>query len=227
MSKAGKLRGNSRRACLNWTVLDRNRLPSARQIEVFRESESFATMHSPSLTVNPLDYQPFAEAPTGFASARQCRGCGRRPSRIRPRSSEGVDKVRECFTSSHRLLLNQTLGTAEYEAILQALGSTDPDIVIDIKYIRHGFKYAWLRESAMRLALAKQLYDARLKRHTVPLLLVILSVEEVSQQSKVQELREKAQTNLRQRGVGVRIEYIREAAISNMPCNELKRLILG
>jgi hypothetical protein len=39
-----------RRACLNWTVLDPNRLPSARQIEVFWLSASFAMMHSPSLT---------------------------------------------------------------------------------------------------------------------------------------------------------------------------------
>ena len=84
------------------------------------------------------------------------------------------------------MLVNQTLGTAEYDAILQAQRSTDPDVVIEIKYIRRGFKSAWLRESAMRIALADQLYEARLKRHSVPLLIVIFSEEGASQQSEFQ-----------------------------------------
>ena len=42
----GSCEGNSWRARLNWTVLDRNRLPSARQIEVFWWTVSFATMRS-------------------------------------------------------------------------------------------------------------------------------------------------------------------------------------
>jgi len=146
--------------------------------------------------------------------------------KLRAVESALYNKVWECFGASHRLLVNQTLGTAEYDAILQPLSSTDPDVILEIKYIRKGFKYAWLRESAMRLALAAQLYDARLKRRSIPVLAVIFS-EEASQQSEVQEIRARAEINLRQRGVGVRIEYISEAAIPNMPCEELKSLILG
>jgi hypothetical protein len=39
------------------------------------------------------------------------------------------DRLRECFHASYRLLVNQKLGTAEYDAILQALRPTDPDVV--------------------------------------------------------------------------------------------------
>jgi hypothetical protein len=147
--------------------------------------------------------------------------------KLRVVESAFYDKVRQCLGTSYRLLINQTLGTAEYDAILQAIRPTDPDVVVEIKYIRQGFKYAWLRESAMRLALADQLYNAKLKRDSVPLLLVIFSVGELSQQSEVQKLRAKAQADLRQRGAGVRVEYLSDAGIPNMPCEELKRLILG
>jgi hypothetical protein len=147
--------------------------------------------------------------------------------KLRGFESTFYEKVRKCFGARYGLLVNQTLGTAEYDAILQAQRPTDPDVVVEIKYIRRGFKYAWLRESAMRLALADQLYDARLKRHSVPVLIVIFSAEEASQQSEYEGVRAKVQTDLRQRGVGVRIEYISEATIPDMPCEELKCLILG
>jgi hypothetical protein len=131
------------------------------------------------------------------------------------RAVEGTfhDKVRKCFDSSYRLLVKQILGTAEYDAILQPLRSKDPDFVIEVKYIRRGFKYAWLRESAMRLALANELYDARLKRRSIPLLIVILSADEVFQQPDVKNAREKTQFDLRQRDARLRIEYVSEIEI--------------
>ena len=147
--------------------------------------------------------------------------------KLRAVESAFYDRVRECFGAAYRLLINQTLGTAEYDAILQALRPTDPDVVIEIKYIRRGFRSPWLRESAMRLALAAELYDARLKRHAIPVLIVIFSIEETFQQSEIKDVREKVQTDLRQRGVSVRIQYISEANIPTMSCEQLKRLILG
>jgi hypothetical protein len=148
-------------------------------------------------------------------------------AKLRAVESVFYDKVRECFGIEYRLLVNQRLGTAEYDAILQALRPTEPDVVIEIKYIRRGFKYPWLRESTMRLALANEVYDARLKRNSIPVLIVIFSAEEVSQQPEFQVLRAKAQTDLGQRGVGVRIEYLSEVELPTMSCEQLRRFILG
>jgi hypothetical protein len=147
--------------------------------------------------------------------------------KLRAVESAFYKKVRECFGTEYRLLVNQRLGTAEYDAILQALRPTEPDVVIEIKYIRRGFKYPWLRESAMRLALANEVYDARLKRNSIPVLIVIFAAEEVFQQSEFQDLRAKAQSDLGQRGVGVRIEYISEVELPTMSCEQLGRFILG
>jgi hypothetical protein len=147
--------------------------------------------------------------------------------KLRAVESAFYDKVGKCFDSSYRLLVNQILGTAEYDAILQPLRSTDPDVVIEIKYIRRGFKYAWLRESAMRLALAKELYDARLERQSVALLIVIFSVDEVFQQPDILNAREKTLFDLSQRGAHLRIEYVNEKEMSDMSCEDLTHLIFG
>ena len=77
----------------------------------------------------------------------------------------------------------------------------------------------------MRLAFGDELYDARLQRNSIPVLIVIFSAEEASQQSEFQDLRAKAQTDLRQRGVGVRIEYISEVELPAMSCEQLRRFI--
>jgi hypothetical protein len=145
------------------------------------------------------------------------------------RAIEGVlhGRARECFEASYRLLENQRLGTAEHDAILQSLLSTSPDVIVEIKYIRRGFRQSWLRESAMRLVLAKELYDAQLGRHSVPLLLVIFSVENASTKSEFLATQAKTQADLRQRGVTLRIEYVTEDAIPTMSCGELARLIFG
>jgi hypothetical protein len=145
------------------------------------------------------------------------------------RAIEGVfhRRVRECFEASYRLLENQRLGTAEYDAILQSLLSTRPDVIVEIKYIRRGFRQSWLRESAMRLVLAKELYDAQLGRHSIPLLLVIFSAEDASTKSEFLATQAETQADLRQRGVTLRIEYVTENVIPTMSCDELARLIFG
>jgi hypothetical protein len=145
------------------------------------------------------------------------------------RAIEGVfhRRVRECFGASYRLLENQRLGAAEYDAILQPLLSTSPDVIVEIKYIRRGFRQAWLRESAMRLVLAKELYDAQLGRHSIPLLLVIFSAADASTKSEFLATQAKTQADLRLRGITLRIEYIAEDTIPTMSCDELARLIFG
>jgi hypothetical protein len=125
------------------------------------------------------------------------------------------------------LLINQRLGTAEYDVILQPLLQTEPDIVIEIKYIRQGFKYGWLRESVMRLAVATELYAARLDRRCLPVLLVVFASEDAPLQWEFQQLRRRVQQDFVQRGLAIRVEYIKEKAISAISCEELRHLVEG
>jgi hypothetical protein len=136
-------------------------------------------------------------------------------------------RLRECFQSTYRLLVNQKLGTAEYDVILQALRPNCPDVVVEIKYIREGFKYAWLRESVMRLAVATELYDARMRRHSNPLLIVIFAAEDAPERVEFQRLRQKVLSDLIQRDVAVRIEYISERIVPEISCEALAHVISG
>lgn len=137
------------------------------------------------------------------------------------------DRIRECLGNSYRVLVNQILGSAEFDAILQSSNSDNADITIEVKYIRHGFKFGWLRESVMRLAVASDLYNGRFTRRVLPVLIVILAVGDAPWNVELEQLRQRVRQSLIQRGVEVRVEYVHESAISIISCEELKALLLG
>lgn len=138
------------------------------------------------------------------------------------------ERVRQCFGDSYRVLVNQILGNAEFDAILQSLTVDKPDITVELKYIRHGFKYGWLRESFMRLALASDIYKSRFARRVRPILIVILGPAANSPKNhELDKLRERLRHNLIETDVEVEVEYVNESAISTVSCEELKILLLG
>jgi hypothetical protein len=137
------------------------------------------------------------------------------------------ERLRKCFDQPYRLLVNQRLGIAEYDAILQSIDRSEPDIIIEMKYIRQGFKYSWLSESVRRLAVAKDLYTGSLGRAALPVLCVIFAQEDVSARLGLQEIRERVQSEMLERGAKIRVEYILEASVSGMSCEDVRRLILG
>jgi hypothetical protein len=137
------------------------------------------------------------------------------------------ERLRKCFDQSYGLLVNQRLGIAEYDAILQRVDLSEPDIIIEMKYIRQGFKYSWLSESVRRLAVAKDLYTGSLGRTALPVLCIVFAEEDVSARLGLQQLRERVQNEMLQRGARIRVEYILEASVSGMSCEDVRQLILG
>ena len=134
-------------------------------------------------------------------------------------------RVRECIQDSYGILNNQRLGSAEYDVILQSLRSSEPDGIIEIKYITKGFKHSWLRESAMRLSLATELYETRLGRRSRPLLLVIFSTDDLRERSEFRSLKETVMADLALRSTPIRIEVLSEKEVSQLPCDQLRRLV--
>ncbi len=135
--------------------------------------------------------------------------------------------VVSCFSQSHRVLRNQRLGTAEYDLLLQPATNQPTDIVIEVKYIRHGFRYGWLRETVTRLALASEHYRNVLKRSSLALLVVIFAEDDAPSKSEYQQLRQRVRAELMEMGVVIRVEYVTESALDRLDCAELKRLVLG
>jgi hypothetical protein len=134
------------------------------------------------------------------------------------------DCLEKCLRRSYELLRNQRMGATEFDLILQSLNGSSPDIIVELKVIRQGFKSGWLRESALRLATATQLYKRNMDR-TALSVLVIVFLGEMPSRLELDQYDQRVQQALLQLGTTVKIEYMSEASITRTSCQELKKMI--
>ncbi len=84
------------------------------------------------------------------------------------------DRLRDCLKDSHKVLVERRLGKASFDIILLAKSEKFYDYTIELKYIRQGFKYNWLRDNVQKIILANQIYLNELGRKSIPVLLVVV-----------------------------------------------------
>jgi hypothetical protein len=133
----------------------------------------------------------------------------------------------QCFGNSHKISLNQRLGTAEFDLILASRDAGEPDIIIELKYIRHGFHSGWLRDVASLVALSGQYYSQNLRRKAVSLLIIITADSANVSQEMFIRLRQRLPQSLTNVETGCRIEVLAEHDIPSVNCASLGQLIFG
>jgi hypothetical protein len=134
-----------------------------------------------------------------------------------------LQRIRECFGSSAKLIYNQRLADVEYDAILRVRESER--VILEIKYIRKGFRQGWLTESVNGLAAKTALYSKTVGHRARGVLLIILANSEQSLTDRVKELGGRVFTSQPERFKNLRIRTIQQSAIATIPCGELKALL--
>jgi len=137
------------------------------------------------------------------------------------------ERLTACFGNSHSVLANKRLGTAEFDLILSAHNSDGPDVVIEIKYIRQGFKHGWLREAIGRLVVSNQLYTQHVRRKGLPLLIIVLAETAQLSEADLMRMRRQLPQSLTYPDPNYRIELLREADLQSIGCEDLRRLVFG
>ncbi len=99
--------------------------------------------------------------------------------------------------------------------------------MIEVKYIRRGFRYGWLGETVSRLALASEHYGIVLHKSASALLVVIFAEDDGPSKNEFQKLRQRVCLDLKELGVVIRVECLTESALDSLQCAELTRLVLG
>ncbi len=84
-----------------------------------------------------------------------------------------VAALRRCFGQTHEVLANRRLGSVTFDVVLLAKESTYKDFIVDIKTVRKGFKYAWVRDNVIKMVYASLLYQKDMNRESVPILFII------------------------------------------------------
>jgi hypothetical protein len=84
------------------------------------------------------------------------------------------DKLKLFFSDKYRVLTNYRLKHFEYDIILNAPLKLDTDKIIEIKYYPNGVTSQYIRETLIRMEIAKGFYQETMKKPVKPVLIIVL-----------------------------------------------------
>lgn len=84
------------------------------------------------------------------------------------------DKLKLFFSDKYRVLTNYRLKHFEYDIILNAPLKLDTDKIIEIKYYPNGVTSQYIRETLIRMEIAKGFYQETMQKPVKPVLIIVL-----------------------------------------------------
>ena len=84
------------------------------------------------------------------------------------------DKLKLFFSDKYRVLTNYRLKHFEYDIILNAPLKLDTDKLIEIKYYPNGVTSQYIRETLIRMEIAKGFYQETMQKPVKPVLIIVL-----------------------------------------------------
>lgn len=84
------------------------------------------------------------------------------------------DKLKLFFSDKYRILTNYRLKNIEYDIILNSPLKLETDKIIEIKYYPNGVTSQYIRETLIRIEIAKSFYQDTMQKPVKPVLLVVL-----------------------------------------------------
>ncbi|MBH3426387.1 hypothetical protein [Pseudomonas alkylphenolica] len=84
-------------------------------------------------------------------------------------------KLQHCLPAEYEVNANMLISGAEVDFVLTSSGWLDKDYLIEIKYIRKGFNFGWLSETALKLRSASALYSNATNRIPNTCLLIVVA----------------------------------------------------
>jgi hypothetical protein len=78
-----------------------------------------------------------------------------------------------CVSETHFILSERRVGPVVFDLVLASKSRFYNDRIVEIKYVNVGFKYNWLRDNALKLLYANQIYHQQTNRNSLPILLIV------------------------------------------------------
>ena len=78
-----------------------------------------------------------------------------------------------CCGQTHTILTERRLGPVVLDIVMASKTGKHSDHIIEVKYVRTGFKYNWLRDNALKTVYANQVYQQETNRPSVPVLIIV------------------------------------------------------
>jgi len=111
-----------------------------------------------------------------------------------------ANRFQDVYASKYVLERNKMIGGIEIDLLLRGKSMLAKDVIIEIKYIRRGFNFGWLREAFLKNIYAKNIY-AQLTNRLPNTILLIITDFHGEQPTKYGPMLERvAQENLGRKG---------------------------
>lgn len=133
------------------------------------------------------------------------------------------EKLQRCFGTTHNVLTERRLGAASYDVVLLSKKSTEGDYIFEVKYIRKGFKYNWLRDNVLKTVYANQIYETEAKRKSTPVL-VVINPENQSEVTKT-NYRKRIRDELSSKNVHALVVFLSVQELNELDCSSLKNIL--
>jgi hypothetical protein len=133
-------------------------------------------------------------------------------------------KLTECFSDTHTILSNRQFGPVILDLILLARKPEYSDYLIELKHIRKGFKYGWLRDNALKQLIASDLYQRDTNRYPIPILF-IMSRRELLKITPTGEYNKRLHDDYLIGKSKLKVSFVAYEDIDSIECTNLRNLI--
>jgi hypothetical protein len=135
-----------------------------------------------------------------------------------------ADKLSECLPAKAVLRRNRKIGNAEFDMVIDFGNQDFPNTVIEVKYIKKGFKFNWFQETVNKLVLLSQIYSDEISQISNGILIIVLAdIKDrfINYQYYYQKIGKDLPDN-------ISICFIGEEDIQTFPCNGIwEKLFTG
>ncbi|PZR21088.1 MAG: hypothetical protein DI538_29855 [Azospira oryzae] len=86
-------------------------------------------------------------------------------------------RLQEIYHNKFDVEANKMIGGVELDVLLRGKAMLTKDYIVEVKYIRRGFNYGWLKESFLKIIYARTIYSQLTNRLPNSVLLIVLDRE--------------------------------------------------
>ena len=135
-----------------------------------------------------------------------------------------MTRFHEIFSEKYHVLTEKIVDRAFIDIVLRGKEPFTKDFLVEVKYISRGFGYAWLKETALKLRIASNLYS-NVENRIPNTILLVVARSEVWANPKYQVFLERFASDYPRRLGKNRIVYLTPSEIENFDSKEFQRKI--
>lgn len=129
--------------------------------------------------------------------------------------------LNSCFGDTYTILPERRLGPIPFDVVM-ASKKLKPDYIFEVKYMRKGFHYSWLRDNVQKITYAAHSYEQETNRVAIPVLFIIGHEKMTLSTVEVEKYIYRVQGEIFSMKSQALIIFFTEFEFDNLECSKLR-----